>query len=142
MVEIKEDLQLMIECKLHSSKRQTAFGGLCVLGRYLIEEGVLEPLSGVKIAQKSVRHFPANKLTDALLVGMLSGCKAIYETNVRVRPDEPLSRAFGRERVAEQSTIQRTLEAFTQQNVCQLRESVEAIGGRYSLGCLPTPTSG
>jgi hypothetical protein len=121
----------MIECKLHSSKRQTAFGGLCVLGRYLIEEGVLEPLSGVKIAQKTVRHSPANKLTDAL-VGMLSGCKAIYETNVRVRPDVPLSRAFGRERVAEQSTIQRTLEAFTEENVCQLREAVEAIGGRYS----------
>ena len=121
----------MIECKLHSSKRQTAFGGLCVLGRYLIEEGLLEPLSGVKIAQKTVRHSPANKLTDAL-VGMLSGCKAIYETNVRVRPDVPLSRAFGRERVAEQSTIQRTLEAFTEENVCQLREAVEAIGSRYS----------
>lgn len=121
----------MIECKLHSSKRQTAFGGLCVLGRYLIEEGVLEPLSGVKIAQKTVVHSPANKLIDALM-GMLSGCKAIYETNVRVRPDVPLSRAFGRDRVAEQSTIQRTLEAFTEENVCQLREAVEAIGGRYS----------
>src|SRR3712207_6253458 len=88
----------MIECKLHSPKRQTAFGGLCVLGRYLIEEGVLEPLSGVKIAQKTVRHSPASKLTDAL-VGMLAGCKAIYETNVGVRPDVPLQRAFGRERV-------------------------------------------
>ena len=121
----------MIECKLHSSKRQTAFGGLCLLGRYLIEEGALKPLSSVKIAQKSVRHSPANKLTDALM-SMLSGCKAIYETNVRVRPDVPLGRAFGRDRVADQSTIQRTLEAFTEENVRQLREAVEAIGGRYS----------
>ena len=40
--------------------------------------------------------------------------------------------AFGRERVAEQSTIQRTLKAFTEENVCQLREAVEAIGRRYS----------
>lgn len=79
----------MIECRLVSSKRQTAFGGLCVLGRYLTDEGVLEPLSSVKVAQKSVEHSPAQKLTDALM-GILCGCKAIYETNVRVRPDVPL----------------------------------------------------
>jgi len=121
----------MFECKLHSSKRQTAFGGLCLLGRYLIEEGALKPLSGVKIDQKTVRHSPANKLTDALM-SMLSGCKAIYETNVRVRPDVPLGRAFGRQRVADQSTIQRTLDAFTQENVRELREAVERISSRYS----------
>jgi Transposase DDE domain group 1 len=85
----------------------------------------------VKIDQKTVKHSPAQKLTDAL-VGMLAGCKAIYETNARVRPDVPLQQAFGRKRVAEQSTIQRTLDAFTQENVCELREAVEAIGGRYS----------
>jgi hypothetical protein len=106
----------MIECRLVSSKRQTAFGGLCVLGRYLTDEGVLEPLSSVKVAQKSVEHSPAQKLTDALM-GILCGCKAIYETNVRVRPDVPLQQAFGRKRVAEQSTIQRTLDAFTEHNV-------------------------
>ena len=116
----------MIECKLHPSKRQTAFGGLCALGHLLAREGVLEPLSGVKIDQKTVVHSPAEKLTDALM-GMLSGCKAIYETNVRVRPDGPLSRAFGRERVAEQSTIQRTLEAFTQENV--ITSSARGGGG-------------
>ena len=73
----------MFECRLVASKRQTAFGGLCVLGRYLTDEGVLEPLSSVKVAQKSVEHSPAQKLTDALR-GILCGCKAIYETNVRV----------------------------------------------------------
>jgi len=121
----------MIECKLHPSKRQTAFGGLCALGHLLAREEVLEPLSGVKIDQKTVSHSPTQKLTDALM-GILSGCKAIYQTNVRVRPDGPLWRAFGRERVADQSTIQRTLDAFSEQNVSQLREAVEAIGGRYS----------
>ena len=121
----------MIECRLVSSKRQTAFGGLCVLGRYLTDEGVLEPLSSVKVAHKSVEHSPAQKLTDALM-GILCGCKAIYETNVRVRPDVPLQQAFGRKRVAEQSTIQRTLDAFTEHNVAQLRQAVESIGRRHS----------
>jgi hypothetical protein len=45
-----------------------------------------------------------------------------------VRPDVPLQKAFGRDRCAEQSTVQRTLNAFTQENVLQLREAVEAIG--------------
>ena len=66
------------------------------------------------------------------MMGILSGCKALYETNVRVRPDAPLQRAFGRDRCADQSTIQRTLQAFSEKNVAQLREAVEAIGRRYS----------
>jgi hypothetical protein len=61
-----------------------------------------------------------------------SGCKALYKIDVRVRPDAPLQRAFGRERCADQSTIQRTLNAFTPENVAQLRQAVEAIGRRYS----------
>jgi hypothetical protein len=44
-----------------------------------------------------------------------------------VRPDVPLQRAFGRDRCADQSTIQRTLNAFTPE-----RGAVEAIGRRYS----------
>jgi hypothetical protein len=65
-------------------------------------------------------------------MSMLSGCKAIYETNVRVRPDVPLGRAFGRDRCADQSTIQRTLDAFSEENVRELREAVERISSRYS----------
>ena len=62
----------MIECKLLSSKRQTAFGPLCALGHFLTQEKVLEPLSEVQIAQKSVVHSPQEKLLDAL-VGILCG---------------------------------------------------------------------
>lgn len=121
----------MFECKLISEETQTAFGTLCLLGHYLTEEEVLEPLSGVRIAQKTVEHSPTQKLIDAL-VGILSGCKALYEINCRLRPDLPLRRAFGREGCAEQSTISRTLNAFTQENVCELREAVEAIQRRNS----------
>jgi hypothetical protein len=92
---------------------------------------VLKPLSSVHIVQKSIKHSPTQKLIDALM-GILSGCKALYEIDVRVRPDAPLQRAFGRERCADQSTIQRTLNAFTPENVAQLRQAVEAIGRRYS----------
>ena len=99
----------MIECALHSPKTQTAHGPLCVLGHYLLKEGVLEPLSRVEISQKTVRHSPQQKLIDAL-VGVLGGCSALYEINSKVRPDLPLQRAFGRDRCADQSTISKTLK--------------------------------
>jgi hypothetical protein len=117
----------MFECALNSSETQTTFGPLCAFGHYLTKEGLLEPLCGVHVAQKSINHSPQEKLIDAL-VGILSGCKALYEIDCRVRPDVPLQKAFGRERCADQSTIQRTLNAFSEENVCQLREAVEAIG--------------
>ena len=101
------------------------------MGHYLSQEGVLKPLSSVHIVQKSIKHSPTQRLIDALM-GILSGCKALYKIDVRVHPDAPLQRAFGRERCADQSTIQRTLNAFTSENVAQLRQAVEAIGRRYS----------
>src|SRR5215203_291010 len=48
----------MFECKLVASKRQTAFGPLCLLGHYLSQEGVLKPLSSVHIVQKSIKPSP------------------------------------------------------------------------------------
>ena len=66
-------------------------------------------------------------------MGILAGCKAIYQTNVRVRPRScPFRGPSAGSGCAEQSTIQRTLDAFTQENVAQLRGALEAIGGRHS----------
>ncbi len=117
----------MIECALNSPETPTAHGPLCVLGHYLAKEGVLEPLSRVRIAQKTVKHSsPQQKLLDALM-GVLSGCKALYEIDCRVRPDLPLQKAFGRERSADQSAISKTLDAFDERTVAQLREAIESI---------------
>jgi hypothetical protein len=44
-----------------------------------------------------------------------------------VRPDLALQRAFRRDRCADQSTISRTLNAFTQETVGGLREVIESI---------------
>ncbi len=122
----------MSECKLVSFETQTAFGPLLVLAEHIRKEGLLRDLSRVRIAQKSVKHSPQQKIIDALM-GILCGCQAIYETNVRLRPDVPLQRALGREGVADQSTIQRTLNAFSEENVCQLRAAVETIQARHCL---------
>jgi hypothetical protein len=60
-------------------------------------------------------------LLDAL-VGMLCGAKTIAQSNVTVRVDPAVQRAFGRKGCADQSTIARTLQASTPQTVQQLEE--------------------
>lgn len=68
------------------------------------------------------------------MIGILAGCKALYELNVRVRPDLPLQEAFGREEegLADQSTISDTLNAFDEETVTQLRVAVETIHRLHS----------
>lgn len=116
----------MIECDLFASKTQTSYGPLCALGHHLTQNEVLGPLERVEVPQKTIKHSPKEKITDALL-GILAGCSALYQLDVKVRPDLPLRRAFGHESCADQSTIQHTFDAFTEENVAQLRGAVEDI---------------
>ncbi len=119
----------MIQCELTSPKTQTGYGPLCALGHDLTQRRVLQPLEQVHLRQKTVEHSPTQKLIDALM-GILAGCRALYQLNVKVRPDRPLQQAFGRERCADQSTVGDTLNAFTQETVAQLRQAVETIHRR------------
>jgi hypothetical protein len=59
-------------------------------------------------------------------MGMLAGCSALYQLNIKVRPDLPLQQAFGHD-CADQSTVADTLNAFTKEAVGELRRAVEAI---------------
>lgn len=65
-------------------------------------------------------------------MGILAGCSALYQLNVKVRPDRPLQQAFGRESCADQSTVSDTLNAFTQETVAELRRAVETIHRQQS----------
>jgi len=132
----------MIKCDLSPAETQTAYGPLCALGHYLRQNRVLQPLEQIHLPQKTIRHSPTQKLLDAL-IGTLAGCSALYQLNVKVRPDRPLQQAFGRERCADQSTVAATLNAFTEETVEELRRAERwrpstASRGRSS----PTTTTG
>jgi Transposase DDE domain group 1 len=93
---------------------------LCALGEYLKRHCFFAPLQEqVQIPQKTVRYRPIDKVLDGL-VGILCGAKTIAQSNVTVRVDPAVQRAFGRRGCAEQSTIARTLQASTAETVAQL----------------------
>ena len=109
----------------------TGRASLCALGEYLRRHCFFAPLwEQVKIPQKTVRHRPADKLLDGLL-GLLCGAKTIAQSNVTIRVDPAVQRAFGRKGCADQSTIARTLQACTAENVAQVERVSQYYLKRY-----------
>jgi hypothetical protein len=111
---------------------ETSFAPLGVLGYCLTRTRFLAPVwANLELPLKTVDHAPQAKLLD-LLVSILTGCRAVVQVNTRLRPDIALARAWGRERFAEQSTLTRTLDAFSSVEVAQLRRGSEALFRRES----------
>jgi Transposase DDE domain group 1 len=109
----------------------TGRASLCALGEYLKRHCFFVPLwEQVKIPQKTVRHRPTDKLLDGLL-GILCGAKTISHSNVTIRVDPAVQRAFGRRGCADQSTIARTLQACTAENVAQVERVCQYYLNRY-----------
>lgn len=87
----------------------TPHASLAVIAVKLREMKLFEPIHReVKIAQKTVRYTPTDKLYQAF-AGLLSGVCGIVEINERLRTDPALQQAFGLNGCAEQSVIQETL---------------------------------
>lgn len=80
----------------------------------------------VRIGQKTIRHTPMDKLTDAF-IAILAGAHGLAEINTRVRTDAALQRSFGRSSCAEQSVVQETLSACTSENVRQMKRAFKAL---------------
>lgn len=108
-------------------KQVTARATLVALGVKIESDKILEPIEQmVKIEQKTVKYTPQEKLTDGL-IALLAGARGLVEINKRVRSDPGLQAAFGRNRCAEQSVVQDTLDACTVENVMQMQQAVEHI---------------
>ena len=116
--------------------RQTSSGhaSLAVIGMKLRELKLFEPiLKGVKIVQKTVKYTPGEKLCQAF-VGLLCGAQGIVEINTRLRTDQALQAAFGWDGCAEQSVIQETLDAGTDENVTEIEAAMDKIYQQQSQG--------
>ena len=110
----------------------SSHASLAALGRKVKKLKVFEPITQkVKIAQKTVRYSPCEKLMDAFIT-LLAGAQGLVEVNKRLKADLGLQCAFGRMGCAEQSVVQDTLDACTAGNVLQMHQAMEAIFRRHS----------
>ena len=102
------------------SPMTTSRASLCALGEYLKRHCFFAPLQEpVQVPQKTVRYRPIEQVLDGLL-GILCGAKTLSQSNITIRVDPAVQRAFGRTGCAAQSTIARTLQASTAETVDHL----------------------
>ena len=110
----------------------TGCAPLAVVGYCLTRTSFLAPVwAELSLPLKTVDHAPAAKLLD-VLVSILAGCRSLAHVNTRLRPDVALAHAWGRDHFADQSTLTRTLDAFTDTEVNHLRHGSEALFRRES----------
>jgi hypothetical protein len=116
---------------MNNFTRFSTHGSLILVGRYIQAQAIWEQIEKhVKIPQKTIVHRPIDKLKDAF-INILAGGNGITEINTRVRPDENLQRAFGRQGCAEQSGVSTTLNRSTQESIQQMREAMKEIYQRH-----------
>src|SRR5450759_1408557 len=107
---------------------------LAALGVKLGALDVFGPIRDrVRIAQKVVKDTPAEKLYDAFIT-ILAGAHGLVEINTRLRSDPGLQAAIGRRRCAEQSVVQDTLDACSEENVQQMEHALDSIYRQHGQG--------
>jgi hypothetical protein len=93
---------------------------LALLGQRSQQLALLQPFHQlIHLDQKTIIHSPTHKLQDAL-IGILIDHTALCPINTSLTCESTLWQSWGRTGCADQSTIQRTLEACTTTNVKQL----------------------
>jgi hypothetical protein len=107
---------------------------LAALGVQLRQIDLFGPIrTSVKIAQKTVKYAPIDKLYDAF-ISILAGAHGLVEINTRLRSDPALQVAFGRSACADQSVVQDTLNACTTEQVTQLDQALTTIYRQHAQG--------
>jgi hypothetical protein len=123
-------------------KMHTDHALLCLLGQKARELKLLEPLHQlVKIDQKTLLHSPTEKLVDAMLA-IACGAEAMSEINTVLRADPALSRAWGRQGCADQSSVQQTLSTCSEINISQMQQVLAHIYHKMGRAALHDYTTG
>lgn len=127
----------MNKCNERNEKNQYIYTStlpLAAIGTKVRTTKMFEPIEqGVKIAQKTVKYRPVDKLMD-VYIALLTGAQGVVEVNKRVRTERALQIAFGRTGCAEQSVVQGTLDACNSHNVTEMQAAINKIYRRQSQG--------
>lgn len=123
---------IMNECSTNQTQHFTGCASLEAIGVKVSQLKLFDPIrTHVQIRQKTIKHTLADKLYDAF-ISLMAGAQGLVEINTPLRTDPALQRAFGRSACAEQSVVQKTLDACTTENVTQLQQALDEIYRQHS----------
>ena len=123
-----------IAISLESDRGRCSMVPLVVLGYCLSQTKFLEPVwEPLQLTIRKRDYSPVDKLED-VVISILGGCRAISDINVRLRPEQVLAQAWGRDKFAEQLTYSRMLDALSSDQIEQLRQgSLDWLKGHSQL---------
>src|ERR1043165_8861720 len=97
---------IMNECNTNQTQHFTGCASLAAIGVKLNQLKLFDPIrTRVQIKQKTIKHTPVDKLSDAF-ISLMAGAHGLVEINTRLRTDPALQKAFGTSACAEQSVVQ------------------------------------
>lgn len=115
------------------NRANSSFASLCAISALIESRGIFQCIHEmVKIPQKEVDYCPTDKLVFVVL-GIMSGCEVMSDLNWKLRVDKVLLSAFGYQKCADQSVIQRTLDASTDENINQMESVLKSIWNNHSM---------
>jgi len=125
----------MDKCNKETEGKQNNFTAvlpLTAIGAKIRQMKLFKPIEDVvKIQQKIIKYRPVDKLMDGY-IALLSGAQGMKDINKQVRGEPAVQKAFGRTGCAEQSVVQDTLDAGTEQNVVEMKGAMRCIFQAHS----------
>ena len=119
--------------KKRNNEINSAYASLCAIAPVINDKNVFDVIhQKVKIPQKKVEYRPTDKLV-LMTLGIMSGCDVVFDINRKLRVDKTLLSAFGYSKCADQSVIQDTLNAATEDNVLQMESALKVIWDENNL---------
>lgn len=107
---------------------------LAALGYALRRAQVLEPLTNCDFPFKHIQYTPADKLATGLVL-ILAGGRALYQSNLLLRPNTALARAWGQATFAEPSTLSDTFDSMNDASLQNLRAAFATLTRTWSQTC-------
>ena len=122
---------MILEIGHSAEQSNTQYAPLVVLSAYYQEHRTVEPLNQVYIPMK-IREYSTGDKLKQILLSILGGCGTLSEVNIRLKPEQQLADLWGWPHFADQSSLSRTLDELTQEQIDELRQSTQAIWRRNS----------
>lgn len=117
---------MAIEIGLTDECINTQYAPLAALLVHYQQKQVLHPLQQIPNLAKQREYSLGDKLIQVLL-SMLAGCETLSEVNLKLRSEGRLAEVWGWRQIADQSSLSRTLDQLSLEQIDQLREATTQI---------------
>ena len=122
---------MAVEFGLTGGDVNTQYAPLAALFVHYQQNQILRPLEQVSI-QGKVRDFSPNDKLSQVFLSVLAGCNTLSEVNPRLGAETALAESWGWPRIADQSSLSRTLDQLTLKQLEQLRTATTQIWRGHS----------